>query len=768
MATTGENIEGLEQDLAREQAFVDQAYSVLERLRSDYRRLQRDVEAEGAWGSPQARTERDAKAAHYGDQAMRLEQIEDRLVFGRIDMVDGDAHYIGRAGLPDEEGGRLLVDWRAPAARPFYQATAAAPAGVVRRRHIATHNRKVRSIEDDVLDAQTASARGIRFQGEGALMSALASARDGRMGDIVATIQAEQDSIIREPGRGVLVVQGGPGTGKTAVALHRAAYLLYTDRERLERSGVLIVGPSRVFLKYIEQVLPSLGESGVVSLTLGDLVPGVNATVNDTPEVTHAKGKLAWIDTLKAAVRDLQRLPSENKYFTVDGKGAVLTPERVQEARSRARRSGKPHNVARDGFALELVDEVTRQLAGEDTDPESLAWWRESVRSSRDIRREINLCWMPTTADALLRRLYSRPALLSRVARGLSQRDIDLVARGSDAPMTIADVPLLDELEELLGTSDALAAANMTRQREEEAEELRRVQEAIEGQDLGGGIVNAAILAEHTRGQKEWAPLAERALADRAWTYGHIVVDEAQDLEPMAWHSLMRRCPSRSFTVVGDLDQARGYNPPSNWYDALGPAAKGLEDERALTISYRTPSTITKLAQEVRAEVHSPVIFPLTSARDVPNCLADTVAVSEDALNSVPPQALPRHQDPLWSAVASVIAEESAQLDESVGVGAGRIGVLVAANRGQVWGADSVGDTALENRVSVLSVVGAKGLEFDVTILVEPMEILQGGPGDLFVGMTRSTQRLHSVRTTALPDAWTKALAQTGKRTIEG
>lgn len=740
-------------DLAQEQQFVDHAYEVLENLRTEYRQSQRKIEAQGAWGSPQARTERDAQAAHFGDQAMRLEQIEDRLVFGRTDMTNGQTHYIGRAGLPGKDGGRLLIDWRAPASRPFYQATALTPAGVVRRRHISTVARQVRGIEDDVLDVEAAGDAGMSFQGEGALMSALATARGGHMTDIVATIQAEQDAIIRSLDRGIVVVQGGPGTGKTAVALHRAAYLLYTHRETLERSGVLIVGPSRIFLRYIEQVLPSLGETGVVSLPLGDLLPGIHAETTDTAEVAAVKGKLAWIDTIRAAVRDLQRLPLENKTFFIDGKTATLTREAVGAARAKARRGGKPHNVARNGFALDLIDVLVKQLAGPDADPEDLDWWRESVRSSRDARREINLCWMPTSATTLLRRLYDKPEVLARVARGLSARDLMLVRRAVEEPFTVSDVPLLDEAEELLGTSEVLAHQARASRVAAEEEELERVRAAMDGQNLGGGIVSAELLAERARGQRDWTPLAERALADRTWTYGHIVVDEAQDLSPMAWHVLLRRCPARSFTVVGDLDQARGHVRPTSWVKALGPAKRGLSEEFILTVSYRTPATVTDLAQEVLADLGQPPLYPLTSAREVKDALVDT---------HIGAPSLPQRKetDPLWQAVEHVIAEEEDNLDQQVGEGLGRIGVLVSGERARAWNADIHGTSALDERVSVLSVAGAKGLEFDTTIVVEPTEILADGPGDLFVAMTRCTRRLHSVRGGGLPRVWEAALTR--------
>lgn len=238
-----------------EQDFVDSAYARLDTLRDSYRERQRRAHATHGVGNAQAWTERDAISSHLGDVAARLEGVEDRLVFGRLDMTDGEVHHIGRVSLSRESGTPLLIDWRAPAAMPFYQATAVTPLSVVRRRHITTRARRVLAVEDELLDASGGS--GLDLQGEGALMSALGKARDGRMGDIVATIQAEQDRVIRARQRGLIVVQGGPGTGKTAVALHRIAYLLYAERERLERSGVLLIGPSRIFLRYIEQVLPT-------------------------------------------------------------------------------------------------------------------------------------------------------------------------------------------------------------------------------------------------------------------------------------------------------------------------------------------------------------------------------------------------------------------------------------------------------------------------------------------------------------------------------
>ncbi|WP_043534242.1 HelD family protein [Actinomyces polynesiensis] len=758
MSEDGTQVRQYDSELSTEQAFLDRAYERLDDTRNRYRANQRAAEASPGVGNAQGLTERDAIAAHYGDQATRLEQVGERLVFGRIDSRDDEVRYIGRIGLRDEDGSRLLVDWRAPAARPFYQATAVDPQGVVRRRHIATRLRRVTGVEDELLDAAHAGSNGMSLQGEGALMSALTQARDGRMGDIVATIQGEQDRVIRAADEGIMVVQGGPGTGKTAVALHRAAYLLYAERERLERTGVLVVGPSRVFLRYIEQVLPSLGESGVVALTIGDLVPGIHATAQDTEEVEAAKGDEAWAGILRAAVRGLARVPAQDETLQVWNRTVVLHPADVAEARTRARRTGKPHNVAREGFALELVDVLARRLVDQagDADPsdaeayrEEVETWRAEVRDSVDARRAINLAWMPTPATRLLERLYARPELLAElnasVSPRLSPHQLGLVGRPRGSRLTVSDVPLLDELEELLGSSSAVQARSEAEQRRREDEEVARAREAIAAQGLGGGIVSAEMLADSARGQVELAPLAERAATDRTWTYGHVVVDEAQELAPMAWRALLRRCPSRSFTVVGDLDQRRGHDRPSTWEQALGPAARALSSEHVLSVSYRTPRTLMELAEHTMAALGEPVRFPLRAVRDARDAYEVTL------LGGGYTAPTGKDSDPLWARVRRVVEDETAHLDALDGEGRGRLAVLVATGRALAWGADTEGFTGLDQRVSLLGAVGAKGLEFDTVVLVEPSEVLADGPGDLFVALTRSTQRLHVVAAGELP-----------------
>lgn len=733
--------------VAEEQEFVDRAYSRLDQLRSQYREQRQKIDANHGVGNAQGWTERDALATHFAELSSRLDNVEERLVFGRLDMKDHATHYIGRISLLDEHSSPLLVDWRAPISAPFYQATAQEPLGVVRRRHIATRARTVTSVEDELLDVDQAQHQGLTLQGEGALMSALSSARSGRMGDIVATIQGEQDRVIRASDRGILVVQGGPGTGKTAVALHRAAYLLYTQRKKLERSGVLIIGPSRTFLRYIEQVLPSLGESGVVQMTIGDIVPGLSAQDDDPVDIAAIKGRAAFSRILREAVRLIPRLPDRDQVLQVWNRRVTLRIKDVQEALSRARRSGRPHNVARESFAMGLMELLAGRLiveAGDasstaDIDPDDLRTWMSEIRDSVDARRAINLAWMPTQAPAFLRKLWSRPDLLAQANRKagtpLSVEELSLLYRAQDEPLTISDIPLIDELEELLGTLDLASAQKRRAEEQREKEERERANEALKATGLGGGIVTADMLMRQTQEAPSLRPLAERARADRSWTYGHIVIDEAQDLSPMAWRCLLRRCPSRSMTVVGDLDQKRGHRRPNSWKQALGPAARAFSEEFVLSISYRTPRALTRIAQAVMAQHGTPVLYPMEAVRDVPDCY----------------QVSHTHKDTLKECVSQVVSTMEERLDREEGEGKGRICVIVPDAQAQLWHADESGASALDQRVSYLTAAGSKGLEFDSVVVVEPGAILAQGSGDLFVALTRATHDLHAVTTTQLP-----------------
>ena len=820
-----------------EQVVVDLAYSELDRQLAQARHSLARTEAQGVSGTHQSRGERDAYAVHYSSLVSSLEGVEDRLVFGRMDMSGspddapdsgssgmastcpagsgrgaggsspvtdgGRRHYVGRIGLQDAQHREVILDWRAPLARAFYQATASHPMGLVRRRHIDTRARQVLGVEDEVLDlaaleagAAPAGSSGTtvaagQLQGEGALIAAMSSARDGRMGDIVATIQAEQDRVVTSSGRGVLVVQGGPGTGKTAVALHRVAYLFYSERERLERSGVLLVGPSRTFLRYVEQVLPSLGETGVVSTTIGDLVPGVRATAQEDARVAEIKGRSLWVEALERAVRGLQRVPEAPREIEVQGVRLSLRPDDVREAASRARRGGKPHNLAREAFVIWLLERLTDQYAGatnqDASDADTRAWIREDIRTARDARREINLCWMPTTPQGLLERLWSRPSLLEQVAPSLSEQERELLRRAPGGGLTAADIPLIDELAELLGPSEDAQARRSRLEARRREDLVAYAAQAIESQELGDGMVSAEMLADRVSQSGPTLTLAERARADRTWTYGHVVVDEAQELGTMAWRALARRCPVRSFTVVGDLAQYSGPHAPGSWGEvltALGTAStekttgrsrsqsrhrarsrsrQGRQSgrshggstplrEEALSVCYRTPATIMEVAEETVTHLGHPPVYPVRSVRDLPDCLEVT------DLSQSPEGAQP---DAWASVLREIVSLESSRLDEQVGAGVGRIAVISSSpSRTEALlreapdlaaAMEAPGGDVLRSRLLVVDPVLSKGLEFDVVVLVDPAEVGERSVGDLYVAMTRPTRRLRVVSRLTLP-----------------
>jgi DNA helicase IV len=741
-------------ELAAEQAYVSRLYAQLDTLRERTSQALQQVRRSPVVPTPAGRAERDAFDALHTERLRQLTAVEDRLCFGRLDLRGGTRRYIGRMGLSDDNQTQLLVDWRAPAAATFYQATPAAPDGVARRRHIATRDRQVIGLDDELLDADALDDDELAsITGDGALMSALTAHRTGQMRDIVATLQAEQDAVVRAPISGVLVVQGGPGTGKTAVALHRAAYLLYTHRDRIARSGVLVVGPSTVFLRYIEQVLPSLGETGVVLATPGQLFPGEDATGTEPPAVAALKGDLRMARVIRAAVRERQRLIDAPIRVTVEGDTVTLHPRVVAEARGRARQTGRPHNDARVTFVKHVLDDLANQLArarritmDEDLRLELLI----ELRSSVDVRREINLRWMPLSARSFLARLLSSPQRLAAAAQGvLSAAEQDLLLRAPDHPWTPADVPLLDETAELIGADielsarEAGAAARAARERQEALEYARGVL-AMSGD--AAAMMTAEMLADRFSSGGPTLSVAERARDDRTWTFGHVVVDEAQEASPMLWRLLARRVPSRSMTVVGDLAQTGSAAGATSWAQALDPIARDRWRVAELTVNYRTPARIM-LPAAAMLSATGVRVAPPQAARE----------------GDWPPLSM-RLREPIREPGEAVTAITDAVRADDAALGGGRFAVITpraahalvtAGVAGSLMSPElRNGTEPLTERVSVLTVDDAKGLEFDGVVVLEPAAILAESPrgaNDLYVALTRPTQRLTVVHHHPLP-----------------
>ncbi len=713
-------------ELAAEQRYVATLYDRLDaertRVRDRYRGALR--------GTGGTLVERDAEVRALARQMARLNVADSGLCFGRLDSIDGETIYVGRIGILDEadDFASLLVDWRAPAARAFYVATGASPENMRRRRQFHTMGRRILDFTDEILGRPDASEDlgAASGSGDAALLAAVNAPRGEGMRDIVATIQAEQDEIIRLDHAGVLVIEGGPGTGKTVVALHRVAYLLYTQRKRMESHGVLVIGPNAAFLDHVGRVLPSLGETNVVFMTTGDLYPGLRVADRDTPEVTRVKGSLDMVKVLAAAVADRQRVPAEPIPIDLADVSVYIAPDIAQWAVDEARASGKTHNDARVVFADVLTWALTeRAIAkigrGWLTREDRNAW--EHLRSELvdeldehpGFAAALDELWPMLTPETLLAELYSSPDRLR--AAGADP----ILLRADGYAWTVSDVPLLDELIDLLGR-DKKAEAAAEKDRREEAAYAAGVLDLMIGREdlmddedqlLASDVIAADELAERFE-ERDTRELAERAAADRDWTYGHVVVDEAQELSAMEWRVLMRRCPRRSFTIVGDLAQRRSAAGVTSWQATLEPYVDRRWLYRPLLTNYRTPSEIMAVAAAVLAEF-APDVTPPESVR---SC-------------GVAPWSRTVTDDQLASAIDEFVRGEEKLDGTSVVIGP-------LGTPGAVAPADT------------------KGLEYDAVLVVDPDTIMADGPrgaADLYVALTRATQRLGVLHTGPLPDA---------------
>jgi DNA helicase IV len=743
-----------------EQEYVTMLYGLLDQARERSQRELAGVRARGgAGGTHQARLERDIAAAEHATRLAQLDLTERGLCFGRTDDDRQSTLYIGRIGLRDDDYELKLIDWRAPAARPFYAATPGNPVGLVRRRHIYTRRRVVTGVDDEVFDLDKLSEADKRtLSGEAALIAAVSSARTGRMADVVATIQAEQDRVIRADLPGVLVVQGGPGTGKTVAALHRAAYLLYTHRRILDRRGVLVIGPNATFMRYISQVLPSLGETDVVLHTLGDLFPGVHATETRDPAAV-IKGDERMVPVLQQAVRDRQTVPRHDVIVNAESVDVPLARDAILRARDRARSTRKPHNVARKVFVTELLTELARaeaRVLNRPLDEEDLPDARARLWEADGVNAALDALWPMLTPEMLLAGLLGSPqAIRSAAGTVLDQAERERLARpGHPSRWTVADVPLLDEAAELLGVDDsAQKAARRAAERARRADQ-EYAQEVLDSAIVQGmeysmtvsqlGMLDADRLSDWNANGGVAFSTAERAAADRTWAYGHVIIDEAQELSAMAWRMVLRRNPARSMTVVGDVAQTGSPAGATSWKDMLTPLVGGRWREERLTVNYRTPAEIMAVAADVLASV-SPEESPPDSVRS----------------EGVAPKAVHVPADGTGGGLTAGVAEAvRADLAEIGGPDAGRLAViapdaLIPALSAAVPEAIP-GDRpeSLDSAAALLTVTQAKGLEFDRVIVADPSGILaqsQNGAHDLYVAITRATHRLTVVHEGELP-----------------
>ena len=711
-----------------EQAYVDTLFAHLDaevaRAQARLDEVQRDVDPDNPDSDALVRRETEYHGLNAKLDALNV--AETGLVFGRIDVAEDDPEnpvsgrpdlerrYIGRMGIDDREDNyrTLLLDWRAPLARPFYLATTAHPEGVETRRNIRMRGRIVTAVDDEVLSGDSAESTSAGVGSEAALRRAMNEARTGHMRSIVETIQREQDEIIRDPTRGVMVVQGGPGTGKTAVALHRIAYLLYTWREQLTRTGVLVVGPNTTFLEYISRVLPELGETGVVLSTVDQLVPGFTPAGSGSTAGREVKGSIEMVTILKRAVQAYETVPDAPVRLTFDGVPVDATPQMVKAARTRARRSRRPHNQARAHFAEHLTQLLAEALArriGEDplggtnllsdADVDQL---HDDLADDPQVQRLIDAHFPELEPVEVLDALLTSKDAIAEVAGDYDDYTRAALYRAPGSPFSHADTALVDELAVLIGTVDP------EEQRRKEEEEWRELVAEAEGAlDVlassestdndddqfeaeilsAADVIDAETLASRQR-ETDTRSTAQRARSDQTWAYGHVIVDEAQELSPMEWRMVFRRCPSRWMTLVGDTAQTSSPAGVDDWSAALDPFVGERFRLHELTVNYRTPKEIADYAAEILAHIDPQAVVP------------QAIRASGVPVQFVPDLEALEHR-------------------------AAREGLTAVID------AENVGDM--------------KGLEFDHVVVVEPGKIIEASPQgwqDLYVAVTRATQTL--------------------------
>ncbi|MGV0358803.1 HelD family protein [Corynebacterium mastitidis] len=703
------------EEIRREQDYVDGLFARLdaEVTQANERLREISMNIDPAYPKAEALVQRETEYHSLNAKIDRLNLAQLGLVFGRID-IEGegdnpiapgmDRRYIGRMGLDDRNDHyrTLLLDWRAPMARPFYLATTAHPEGVHLRRHIRTKGREVTALDDERL---TGDAEGVRdgVAGEAALLHAMQRARTGTMRNIVETIQREQDQIIRDETRGVLVVEGGPGTGKTAVALHRVAYLLYTWREQLARTGVLILGPNRTFLDYISHVLPELGETGVVLSTVGELYPGVVPTRWEDALAQEIKGSEEMAVILDRAVKDYQRLPEAAVPLRVDSLVLEVTPEMVKKARTRARRSRRPHNEARPLFQDQLIEQIARRMAevigGDPLGGGNLLSRADVDQLHDDLADEpavlelVERFWPILTPEGVLSGLLDSPEAIARAAHDYDKETRRALLR-PERGWAPSDAALLDELAHRLGDAPRDSASETAHSRVEEAQEALDIlqgsavtdnDEVFEAEYLGAyDVIDAETLAARQE-ERDTRTTAQRARADRAWAFGHVVVDEAQELTPMEWRMVFRRSPSRWMTLVGDTAQTGSPAGVDSWAETLEPFVGSRFRRHGLSVNYRTPVEIMEVAAEV--------------------------------LRSIDPQATPATAIRESGVPVARVTEVPPRLDD------GRSRAVITPD----------------------NVHEIKGLEFDHVVVVNPRAIVAASPQglqNLYVAVTRATQTL--------------------------
>lgn len=684
-----------------EQHFAAISQSLEEAIAELSDRLEAARKAPGGIG--REAMDRDAEIHRLTSRLRTLRRFGLDLCLGHIVRADdAEPVYIGRLGLTDSAGRRLLLDWRSPAAEPFFAATHANPMGLASRRRYRWTRGRISDYWDEVFTADGLEGHAA-LDDQSAFIASLGGNRSSRMRDVLATIQADQDAIIRAGSRGTLVVDGGPGTGKTVVALHRAAHLLYSDpRLGHRKGGVLFVGPSRPYLAYVADVLPSLGEEGVQTCTVRDLVTeGAGAVIETDPDVALLKSSAELVKAIEPAVGIYEEPPTEGMTVSTHWSDIWLSAHDWAAA-FEAVEPGTPHNEARDQIREELLT-ILMDKDDSDAPPELL---RRSLLQDRELTRTLNRAWPMIEASDLVGDLWSVPAYLRKCAPHLTPDDVRKLQREDAQAWTVSDLPLLDAARQRLGDPEASVRkrrhdASVAAERARRADAIDSLLQNVEIDESEGavGMLHGRDMQD-TLVDESALPGTEPDLL--AGPFAHIIVDEAQELTDAEWRMLLLRCPSRSFTIVGDRAQAR-HGFTESWRERLERAGLDRIDVASLSVNYRTP-------EEVMAEAERVVRAALPDA-NVPTSIRSSglpvVHGSVAELDSILDTWLAAHDD----GIACVIGDPTFRAT---------------------------------SRVRSLTPELSKGLEFDLVVLVDPETFGEGVEGavDRYVAMTRATQQL--------------------------
>lgn len=688
-------------------------------------------------------TERDSFATMYEDRLSSLRAGEYRLVFGKLRMKDGSERYIGRMGLLENEK-PILLDWRAKAASPFYEATFFDDMGAALRRHITLENRKVVKLEDELLDlspekSEKALKEGI-LSGEGALMAALEESRTGKMGDIVSTIQREQNRIIRMPLNSTVVVQGGPGTGKSAVALHRAAYLLYTYRKELEASGVLIIGPSQAFVHYIDDVLPCLGETDILIRTMSEMLPGVTVNCKDSPLAAKVKGDLRMVQVIKSAIKRHIRIPRELPAISVNGMKLRLEPEEIAKGQAFARSAGA-YEVARRAFVDSMCSLLFckyEEAAGGQISGDDREFVKEQIRENAQVRLALNLSWLPLSARWLLDDLFSKPAKLRSLAPWMSEEEVQSLMR-EKGKVSEGDIPLLDTAMDLLGEEEVRKKGPSSSRADKE---FAKSTMAMFG--VSPSLVSASDLLS-SLSPSERKSVVEQAAVDRKWQFGHIIVDEAQELTAMQWRMLRKRSASKSFTIVGDVAQTSSMAGTRSWKKSLSPVFGRDWTLCPLEIDYRNPREVVEEASQF-AKKEGLNSEDIKAVRSVEGSLEKVE--SEDIEKEAVSKLVECAKKFIHSSMGTVaLITEKKDVEKM----SARVNAALEKEFGKAE-ADRLTRNGWKSQIAVRGTEEIKGIEYDAVVLMDPPE--PEGEGEerkiaasrLYIAMTRPTQKLVIVK----------------------